>query len=85
MQPLKPIQYVTLIHSKKILFQSGLKDIAIPVVNAQRLQEAMPKPYKVIWYDTGHDLNNQACLYQLNWLREITAHLQQQPNMKTHQ
>jgi len=83
-QPLKPIQYVTLIHSKKILFQSGLKDIAIPVDNTHRLQEAMPKPYKVIWYDTDHDLNYQACLYQLNWLREISAHLQQQPKMKTH-
>ncbi|MVM33769.1 prolyl oligopeptidase family serine peptidase [Spirosoma sp. HMF4905] len=70
MLPLEPIHYLKQLGATKFLFQNGRQDSAIPIANATQLHRAAPDPKTIKWYDTGHDLNVQAYLDQLNWLHE---------------
>ena len=42
----------------------------MPPSDATRFQEAGSEPKTVKWYDSGHQLNEEAMRDQLDWLRE---------------
>jgi uncharacterized protein len=53
-----------------LLLQNGRFDEFIPVYLAEELHAAAPQPKTILWYNTGHNLNQQAVTDLLNWLRE---------------
>ena len=51
-----PINFVSLISPKPVLFQLGLKDDIVPAETGRLLVEAAREPTEVDWYDAGHGL-----------------------------
>ena len=69
MTPIESIRFVP--HATiPLLQQNGSLDDLVNPSDAQALHEAMPEPKTMIWYEAGHQLNNEAVTDRLNWLKE---------------
>jgi dienelactone hydrolase len=69
MAPIEPIRFIG--HANvPLLLQNGTFDDLIPRPDAEELHLAAPQPKEVRWYDTGHNLNQQAVADRLQWLHE---------------
>jgi dienelactone hydrolase len=69
MAPIEPLRFVG--HANiPLLLQNGTSDPLIPRPDAAELHAAASQPKEVRWYDAGHDLNQQAVVDRLAWLRE---------------
>jgi fermentation-respiration switch protein FrsA (DUF1100 family) len=53
-----------------VLLQFGRKDPFVPEAKANAFIEATREPKKVLWYDAGHPLNEQAVKDRQAWLKE---------------
>lgn len=69
MQPIEPIRFVHRAAPASIFFQSARQDHNVPATDAEALHRAAAEPKAVAWYDSGHALDAQAHVDQLEWLR----------------
>jgi uncharacterized protein len=53
-----------------LLLQNGQTDEFIPPADAQSLHNAASDPKKTLWYNAGHNLNQQALFDSHDWLVE---------------
>ena len=70
MAPIEPIRFISNASPTALLLQSGLLDNLVPVADAELLHAAAPQPKKMIWYNAGHGLNQQASFDRLDWLHQ---------------
>ncbi|HEX2722878.1 MAG TPA: alpha/beta fold hydrolase [Gemmatimonadaceae bacterium] len=70
MVPIEPLRFITDASPTELLLQSGRFDTLVPVADAQELHTTASAPKKIVWYDAGHGLNQQAILDRLDWLHE---------------
>lgn len=70
MGPTEPIRFVGHAAPAHLLFQNGRQDTMVPEADGRAYQEAGSEPKKVLWYDAGHQLNDQANRDRLLWLAE---------------
>ena len=69
MAPIEPIRFVG--HANvPLLLQNGRFDQSVPVSEAEELHAAAPEPKTIRWYNTGHNLGQQAVLDRYRWLHE---------------
>lgn len=69
MEPIEPIRFVGNAAPAALFFQSARQDELVPPADATRFLEAGSEPKTVKWYDSGHQLNEEARRDQLEWLR----------------
>jgi len=69
MWPIEPIHYVA-DAAMPLLFQSALRDDAVPFDDAIRYQRAAGGDADVVWYDSGHGLPDEAARDRARWLAE---------------
>jgi dienelactone hydrolase len=70
MVPIEPIRFIGLAKPTPVLLQNGQTDQFIPTEDAQLLHNAAPDPKKTLWYNAGHNLNQQALFDSHDWLVE---------------
>lgn len=70
MSPLDPIAHVPQLAPKPILFQFAKEDFHVPVERAQAFYDAAGDPKRLLWYEGGHGLNEQATHDRMAWLTE---------------
>jgi dienelactone hydrolase len=70
MDPIEPIHWVGRAAPARLLFQNGQTDTMVPAADGRAYQEAGSEPKKVLWYDAGHQLNEQATRDRYTWLAE---------------
>ena len=66
---LDPIKAVTQARGS-FFFQFATKDTFVPRERAQEFFDAAPEPKKIVWYDSGHEMNAAAARDRVAWLRE---------------
>lgn len=72
MWPIEPLHFVGRAAPAALLFQNGIKDVAVPPSDALRYQEAGSEPKQIIWYDLDHGLvwQNQPLRDHVEWLQQ---------------
>lgn len=70
MDPIEPIRWVGRAAPAQLLFQNGQTDTMVPAADGRAFQEAGSEPKKVLWYDAGHQLSEQATRDRYAWLAE---------------
>lgn len=70
MDPIEPIHWVGRAAPAHLLFQNGRSDTMVPEADGRTFQDAGSEPKKVLWYDAGHQLNDQATRDRYTWLAE---------------
>lgn len=70
MDPIEPIRWVGRAAPARLLFQNGRTDTMVPPADGRAYQEAGSEPKKVLWYDAGHRLNEEATRDRQLWLAE---------------
>lgn len=70
MDPIEPIRWVGRAAPAHLLFQNGRTDTMVPPADGRAYQEAGSEPKKVLWYDAGHRLNEEATRDRQLWLAE---------------
>jgi dienelactone hydrolase len=68
MEPIEPIRFVGRAAPAHLLFQNGRQDQLVPPADAEVYQKAGSEPKKILWYDAGHALNDQATRDRHLWL-----------------
>jgi uncharacterized protein len=68
MIPIEPIRFFGFAKPTPLLLQNGRLDEFIAESDAQLLHNAAPEPRKLLWYNAGHNLTNQAVLDRHDWL-----------------
>jgi dienelactone hydrolase len=68
MDPIEPLRFVGRAAPAHLLFQNGRQDTTVPPAHAKIYQEAGSQPKKILWYDAGHHLNEQAVHDRHEWL-----------------
>ena len=70
MDPIEPIHWVGHAAPAHLLFQNGRSDTMVPEADGRAYQEVGSEPKKVLWYDAGHQLSDQAARDRYTWLAE---------------
>ncbi len=68
--PLDPVKYIGKAAGSPVLMQFGRSDPYVPEAKAKRFFEAAGEPKKILWYDAGHGLNQQAIDDRQAWLKQ---------------
>ena len=68
MIPIEPIRYFAFAKPTPLLLQNGQQDEAVSAADAQVLHNAAPEPKKLLWYNAGHNLTQQAVFDRHDWL-----------------
>jgi dienelactone hydrolase len=68
--PLDPITNVAALAPAPILFQLGTDDFHVPVPRGEEFFAAAQEPKRLLWYEAGHGLNEQATEDRMKWLEE---------------
>jgi dienelactone hydrolase len=68
MEPIEPIRWVGRAAPAHLLFQSARRDELVPPSDAKAYQKAGSEPKKILWYDAGHALNQDAVRDRHEWL-----------------
>jgi dienelactone hydrolase len=66
-----PVQYVSTAAPASLLFQNGTRDPIAPPKDVNAFVAAASEPKELRWYDTGHDLNQQAREERDAWLVKL--------------
>lgn len=66
--PLDPIEHMRAAAPAPLLYQFSKNDPHVPVPNAEHQIAATKDPKKVLWYDAGHELNDEPKRDRLQWL-----------------
>ncbi len=69
MVPIEPIRYLPGA-SMALLLQSGRVDELVPEADAKEVHKVAPASARILWYNAGHGLNQQAMLDRHDWLHE---------------
>lgn len=67
MEPIEPIRFVGRAAPARLLFQNGKQDDLVPEADGRAYQEAGSQPKTLLWYDAGHQLNDQATRDRHEW------------------
>jgi len=67
-----PIQWVRRLKQRPLLMLHGRQDTIVPAEQADRLFQAAGEPKKILWFDSGHILPQEAMARAAEWLRENT-------------
>lgn len=67
MVPIEPIRFVSGA-AGALLLQNGRTDALVPEADAEALQAAAPAGRKILWYNAGHGLTQQAMFDRHDWL-----------------
>jgi dienelactone hydrolase len=70
MDPIEPIHWVGRAAPAHLLFQNGRSDTMVPEADGRTYQAAGSEPKKVLWYDAGHQLSDEATRDRYTWLAE---------------
>lgn len=73
MMELDPIERVRQLSPAPIMFQFGRDDPHIPLDRAEAFITAAQEPVDVRWYETGHELNDEARQARITWLSQRLA------------
>ena len=68
--PVEPIRFISGASPTALLFQIAMFDTAVLPEDAQAAYNAASSPKEVLYYNTGHGLNQQATLDRFTWLQE---------------
>jgi dienelactone hydrolase len=68
MIPIEPIRFIGFAKGTALLLQNGRLDQFVPEADAQLLHNAAPEPKKLLWYNAGHNLTQQATFDAHDWL-----------------
>jgi dienelactone hydrolase len=68
MIPIEPIRFVGFAKPTPLLLQNGRLDEFISEADAQLLHNAAPEPKTLFWYNSGHNLTQQAVFDRHDWL-----------------
>jgi dipeptidyl aminopeptidase/acylaminoacyl peptidase len=68
MIPIEPIRFFGFAKPTPLLLQNGRLDESVSEADAKLLHSAAPEPKTALWYNTGHNLNQQAVLDRHDWL-----------------
>ncbi len=68
MIPIEPIRYVGFAKPTPLLLQNGRLDEAVAQADAQLVHNAAPEPKTLLWYNSGHNLTQQAVFDRHDWL-----------------
>jgi uncharacterized protein len=68
MIPIEPIRFFGFAKPTPLLLQNGRLDEFISEADAQLLHNAAPEPKKLLWYNAGHNLTQQANFDRHDWL-----------------
>ena len=66
-----PVRYVSRAAPASLLFQNGTQDPISPVKDVNTYFNAASGPKELRWYETGHDLNEQAREERDAWLAKL--------------
>jgi dienelactone hydrolase len=69
MAPLDPVKYIGSA-AGPILMQFGKSDHFVPEPKAKEFFAAAPEPKKILWYQAGHGLNEEAVRDRQAWLKQ---------------
>lgn len=69
--PLDPIRFLPQLGSTPTLLQFANKDFYVPREKAEALYNAVTGPKQILWYDSGHGLNEQASHDREQWLTGV--------------
>ena len=69
--PLDPLKYAPQMGSAPVLMQFAKEDFFVPRDKAEALYAAARGLKKILWYDAGHGLNQQASMDRIDWLRTM--------------
>ena len=70
MELIEPIRYVGHASPSALFFQNARQDQSVTEADALAYQAAGSEPKRVEWYDSGHDLPEQAYVDMIHWLAE---------------
>jgi len=70
MTPIEPIRFIAQAAPTPLLIQSGRQDEIVPPADAEALHAAAPEGSRIVWYDAGHGLSQQAAFDGHAWLVE---------------
>lgn len=70
MEPIEPIRWVGRAAPAHLLFQNGRQDPLVPEADGRAFQAAGSEPKTILWYDAGHQLDDQATRDRHIWLAE---------------
>jgi dienelactone hydrolase len=68
MVPIEPIRFIGFAKGTPLLLQNGRLDESVSEADAQLLHNAAPEPKKLLWYNAGHNLTQQARFDRHDWL-----------------
>jgi dienelactone hydrolase len=68
MIPVEPIRFIGFTKPTPLLLQNGLTDNLVRAVDAELMHNAAPQPKTILWYNAGHNLNQQAVFDRHDWL-----------------
>jgi predicted esterase len=67
--PLDPVRYIGEAAPSAVLTQFGTRDRFVPAQQARQFAAAIREPKRVLWYEAGHELCDQAAEDRIAWLR----------------
>lgn len=70
MIPVEPIRFLPHASPVALLLQNGRTDNLVPAADAEALHRAAPAHRKILWYNAGHGLNQQAMYDRHDWLHD---------------
>jgi dienelactone hydrolase len=70
LKPLDAVEHLGKASPLPVLLQFGTTDVHVSKARAEAIIAATREPKKVIWYEAGHGLNEQAINDRQTWLRE---------------
>jgi pimeloyl-ACP methyl ester carboxylesterase len=68
--PVDPVRFIGLLAGKPVLLQFSKQDFYVPLDRAQAIVDAAKEPKRVLYYDAGHGLNEQAVRDRVAFLIE---------------
>jgi dienelactone hydrolase len=70
LKPMDAVEHLGKASPAPVLLQFGTTDVHVSKGRAETIIAATSEPKKVIWYEAGHGLNDQAVKDRMTWLKE---------------
>ncbi|WP_035958721.1 alpha/beta hydrolase [Bryobacter aggregatus] len=70
LQPLAPLRFIGNL-DRPVFLQFGVRDPYVPRARTEALWNAAREPKKLVYYEAGHGLNEEAIRDRVAWLREV--------------
>lgn len=69
LKAIDPLTHIGKAAPAPVLLQFGTSDKHVPKARADEFREAASEPKKILWYEAGHGLNEQARKDRIEWLK----------------